>query len=351
MNGKTVKIPYKGYDAKKTVKELGDAMQPPKAAKATAKPPPEKEASVSGGRDGSASVKGQYAEGAGTTRAKNPANGNQDGIAMGANGEHLFIAVADEAGGGGLMKGGAGSSKVVLDELQAEIKRFSGKGLTPEQVQARLEAAVQRAHQKIVDAGGGAYTTVSAAVRVGNKLVTVQVGDSTIAVVRKGKVVFQSEEDNIGRKIFDRAQTAQEQRDALRSANIINEAVGGQEAPRPRVRIVDYEPGDRVIAFSDGVGDAQLRRATAETERGIFQNEWHGDQMLKDIVAQMMKEPMTWRERFKEMVMRYLGRATGNNGMKSPDEAVKAVRDLVEYLTSKGWAKPDDLAFGVLDLK
>ncbi len=160
-----------------------------------------------------------------------------------------------------------------------------------------LLAALEQSNLTLFQSGGGRnlLTTASAALKLGNTLHTVNVGDSPIYLVRDGAV----------RELSDIVQAGP-------LSNLPNGAVGRREALSYKHRTVDLEPGDRLVLATDGLlhnltpeemAAAVARSSTAEEAvtalQALVEEKRAGHQGRPDTYG-------TFREDDRTAVVRYL---------------------------------------------
>ena len=179
----------------------------------------------------------------------------------------LFI-VADGMGG---HAAGEVASAIAVRTVHEEIRRekellddyVSGatgaSKVTPKDVVALLEHAVQRACSKIheearADANKrGMGTTLSALLVVGSQGFIAHVGDSRIYLARAGRVQQVTEDHTVYNELIKRGKLSREQIEKVHQKNAITRAVGVYERVEVDTLVVELIAGDMIVLASDGL--------------------------------------------------------------------------------------------------
>jgi len=179
----------------------------------------------------------------------------------------LFI-VADGMGG---HAAGEVASAIAVRTVHDEIKRekellddyMSGatgaNKVTPKDVVALLEHAVQRACSKIHEeaiadaAKRGMGTTLSALLVVGHQGFIAHVGDSRIYLSRGGKVQQITEDHTVFNELIKRGKLTREQIEKVQQKNAITRAVGVYERVEVDTLVIELTAGDIIMLASDGL--------------------------------------------------------------------------------------------------
>ena len=179
----------------------------------------------------------------------------------------LFI-VADGMGG---HAAGEVASAIAVRTVHDEIKRekellddytngaTGASKVTPKDVVALLEHAVQRACSKIheesrVDAAKrGMGTTLSALLVVGHQGFIAHVGDSRIYLSRGGKVQQITEDHTVYNELIKRGKLTREQIEKVQQKNAITRAVGVYERVEVDTLVIELTAGDVLMLASDGL--------------------------------------------------------------------------------------------------
>ncbi len=234
------------------------------------------------------SVKGQRLEGAvytsrGPTEA---AQGleykpfNEDAavlrLSRRADGEVAAIGVFDQAGGEGAVEGTAGAASEAAAKCFDEAVQRIEAGADPEQA---LRESVRAASEAVRALKVGAVSTYAAAVVVSRgetrRAHVVAVGDSRILLVDSGGALKQSTRlHNFGARIAAGEVPDVPVQMALRFASALSKGLGTEDDV-PDYYAWDVAPGDRLVAETDGLGDA---REFEEMPPGV----WHADRCAED---------------------------------------------------------------------
>jgi PPM family protein phosphatase len=179
----------------------------------------------------------------------------------------LFI-VADGMGG---HAAGEVASAIAVRTVHEEIRRekellddytsgaTGASKVTPKDVVALLEHAVQRACSKIheearVDANKrGMGTTLSAFLVVGSQGFIAHVGDSRIYLARAGRVQQVTEDHTVYNELIKRGKLTREQIEKVQQKNAITRAVGVYERVEVDTLVVELIAGDVIVLASDGL--------------------------------------------------------------------------------------------------
>jgi serine/threonine protein phosphatase PrpC len=250
---------------------------------------------------------------------------NEDGVVIHArppseNGmEVAAIGAFDQAGGEGQVEGRPGAASGIAGEAFAEAVTRVEEGEEPAQA---LRDAVAKAGSQVHALGVGAVTTFAGAIVVaspqGLTATVAVVGDSRVFRVDKaGKVLAATDQHNFGRAVAAGLVDDVPPPMALRFAGVLMRSVGA-EPTEPDIYTWQLEPGDKLVAETDGLADA---RELEEMPDG----EWHADRCAADQA-------------------RVVARATGATGAASA---------LVGYALdqmAEGYGKPDNIGVAVLEV-
>jgi serine/threonine protein phosphatase PrpC len=179
----------------------------------------------------------------------------------------LFI-VAD--GMGGHAAGEVASAmavRAVHEEIKREkemlddyVARSTGAAkVTPKDIVALLETAVQRACSKIHEEAlsdtskRGMGTTLSALLVLGAQGFIGHVGDSRIYLSRTGHVQQVTEDHTVYNELIKRGKLTKEQIEKVAQKNAITRAVGVYERVEVDTLVIDLIPGDTLVLASDGL--------------------------------------------------------------------------------------------------
>jgi serine/threonine protein phosphatase PrpC len=229
------------------------------------------------------------------------------------------IGAFDQAGGEGRIEESPGAaSEAAARAVYDAFPRL----LAGEEPRAVLEAASTAADDAVRDLGVGAVCTFAVAVVIDDgtraRAVTAIVGDSRILrVSRDGRLAAATPLHNLGAQVSAGLAPGVHPAMAIQFASGLSRGLGGDDAS-PDLEEWDLEPGDRLVAGTDGLGDA---REGEEMPTGT----WHAD-------------------RCAEHVAKILG---------ASHEVASTAETLVGYAldqTAEGYGKPDNIAVVVLGL-
>jgi serine/threonine protein phosphatase PrpC/CRP-like cAMP-binding protein len=179
----------------------------------------------------------------------------------------LFI-VADGMGG---HAAGEVASAIAVRTVHEEIKRekelledyatgaTGANKVTPKDVVALLEHAVQRACSKIHEearadaAKRGMGTTLSCLLIVGTQGFIAHVGDSRIYLSRGGHSQQVTEDHTVYNELIKRGKLSKEQIEKVQQKNAITRAVGVYERVEVDTLVIELIAGDTLILASDGL--------------------------------------------------------------------------------------------------
>lgn len=179
----------------------------------------------------------------------------------------LFI-VADGMGG---HAAGEVASAIAVRTVHEEVKRekellddyatgaTGANKVTPKDVVALLEHAVQRACSKIHEearadaAKRGMGTTLSCLLLVGTQGFIAHVGDSRIYLSRGGHSQQVTEDHTVYNELIKRGKLSKEQIEKVQQKNAITRAVGVYERVEVDTLVIELIAGDTLILASDGL--------------------------------------------------------------------------------------------------
>jgi serine/threonine protein phosphatase PrpC len=241
----------------------------------------------------------------------------------------LFI-VADGMGG---HAAGEVASAIAVRTVHDEIKRekellddytngaTGASKVTPKDVVALLEHAVQRACSKIheearVDAAKrGMGTTLSALLVVGHQGFIAHVGDSRIYLSRGGKVQQITEDHTVFNELIKRGKLTREQIEKVQQKNAITRAVGVYERVEVDTLVIELTVGDIIVLASDGLhgyleSPDELREPLAmEGDEGVkalitLANERGGKDNITTLVVKVGEEGATDADRARRLALK-----------------------------------------------
>ena len=179
----------------------------------------------------------------------------------------LFM-VADGMGG---HAAGEVASAIAVRTVHEELKRekdlindyvnggTGGHKVTPKDIVALLEHAVQRACAKIHEeaqadtAKRGMGTTLSCILVMNHQGFIAHVGDSRIYMMRDGRVQQVTEDHTVFNELIKRGKLSREQIEKVAHKNAITRAVGVYERVEVDTLVIEVLPGDTFVLASDGL--------------------------------------------------------------------------------------------------
>lgn len=171
---------------------------------------------------------------------------------------YLF-AVADGVGGeaGGRLASGMAVGTIV-EYLSQTVGSYHA--VPPGQEHAFLDplgAAVQRAHQALLDAfashgRSGPATTLTIALVVWPRAFLVHVGDSRVYLRRGGHLHRLTRDQTVGAYLVDQQAMSEQQAQRAGLHNVLSSAVGASDMT-PVVRVLDLEADDVLLLCTDGL--------------------------------------------------------------------------------------------------
>jgi protein phosphatase len=198
---------------------------------------------------------------------------------------HLFV-IADGVGGrpGGEL---ASTSAVtsLLEYVDEAVSTYQSFGADREhEFMARLEASVQRAHQRILDEHGGEgkgpATTLTMVTLTWPRAYLVHVGDSRVYDLRRGTLRQLTRDQTTGEYMVDVGAWTEEQAARAKVAANLISAVGGSEMT-PSVGLIDLEPGDVLLLCTDGL----TKHVADEQISAVLQGDASAEAMCRTLVT------------------------------------------------------------------
>jgi protein phosphatase len=184
--------------------------------------------------------------------------GNEDAFLAAKN----LFAVADGMGG---HTAGEVASSLALEVLQREVER--GAKSDPEML---LLKTAQLANQTVFKSSldkpelHGMGTTLTAALRVGKKLIFAHVGDSRAYLLREGELVQLTQDHSVVAEMVRRGRLRPEEAETHPARSILTRALGTE--PRVEIDTLSQEIGkeDRVLLCTDGLTSMVVRDKIGE---------------------------------------------------------------------------------------
>lgn len=174
---------------------------------------------------------------------------NQD---SGYAGRHLFL-VADGMGG---HAGGDVASAIALKRIAEADTLYS----TAQDAEFAIENALLAANTMLAETVfdhpelTGMGTTVSAGVRVGDKMVIAHIGDSRIYLYRNGTLEQITSDHTFVQRLVESGRITPEEAAVHPRRHVLMRVLGDiDSSPEIDTAIIDTEPGDRWLICSDGL--------------------------------------------------------------------------------------------------
>lgn len=174
---------------------------------------------------------------------------NQD---SGYAGKHLFL-VADGMGG---HAGGDVASAIALKRIVEADTAYS----SPQDAEFALESALLSANTMLAETVfdhaelTGMGTTVSALMRVGDKMVLAHIGDSRVYLYRDGALEQVSADHTFVQRLVDSGRITPEEAAVHPRRHVLMRVLGDiDSSPEIDTAILDTQPGDRWLLCSDGL--------------------------------------------------------------------------------------------------
>ncbi|HVV84067.1 MAG TPA: protein phosphatase 2C domain-containing protein, partial [Kofleriaceae bacterium] len=193
--------------------------------------------------------------------------GDDEIVSEGARG--IFAVVCDGMGGAA---GGDVASELAVETTWRELKQ--GQATDDPEIAARiLRRAVRLANQRVHGESRrepglrGMGTTLSGCFVAGDCLVSAQIGDSRVYVLRRGNLVQVTRDQTVGQALRVAGRITEEEANYLAGGGTILQALGVAPDVEPSLSLCSLRRGDRVLLCSDGLTN-QLGESTIATILG-----------------------------------------------------------------------------------
>ena len=167
----------------------------------------------------------------------------------------ILMLVADGMGG---HAGGQVASNLALSVFKSHFVEGSDAPRPRERLQESLTAANEALHQKITSRPDlkGMGCTLVAALKLDDRLVWVSVGDSSLFLLRDGRLKKLNADHSLYGELLQMVvagQITQEEADNHPRRNALRSAVMGDRISLTDVNAIRLKPGDVILACSDGL--------------------------------------------------------------------------------------------------
>ncbi len=171
-------------------------------------------------------------------------------------GPHGIAIVADGIGG---YRGGEVASELATKVICSMVKN-AGKLKNPDRVDEIIYEALNAANTAINDYStdneffGGMGTTLVAAIRIGEELKIVNIGDSRAYKFKRGRLKQISVDHSLVQELISAKKITKKEGRVHPRRNIITKALGDAIA-MPDIFDTDFKPGEMILLCSDGLSD------------------------------------------------------------------------------------------------
>ncbi len=171
-------------------------------------------------------------------------------------GPHGLAIVADGIGG---YRGGEVASELATRVMCSMVKN-AGELKNPDRVDEMIYEALNAANTAINDYStdneffGGMGTTLVAAIRVGEGIKIVNIGDSRAYKYKRGRLKQISVDHSLVQELISAKKITKQEGRVHPRRNIITKALGDVIA-MPDIFDVDFNPGETILLCSDGLSD------------------------------------------------------------------------------------------------
>ena len=214
---------------------------------------------------------------------------NQD---SGYAGTHLFV-VADGMGG---HAGGDVASAIAIKRVIEADRQFS----SPVDAEFALQSALLAANALLAETVfehpelTGMGTTVSAILRVDDKVVLAHIGDSRIYRYRGGKLEQISADHTFVQRLVDSGRITPEEAAVHPRRSVLMRVLGDIDAsPEIDTAVLDAQPGDRWLLCSDGLSSYVSDEKIKATLRSVADPEAAANRLVRDSLDQGAPDNVT----------------------------------------------------------
>jgi protein phosphatase len=214
---------------------------------------------------------------------------NQD---SGYAGTHLFV-VADGMGG---HAGGDVASAIAIKRVVDVDKPFA----SPHDAEFALQSALLAANSLIAETVfehpelTGMGTTVSAILRMGDKLALAHIGDSRIYRFRDGELEQITADHTFVQRLVDSGRITAEEAAVHPRRSVLMRVLGDVDAsPEIDTTVIDTQPGDRWLLCSDGLSSYVSDDKITAALKSVVDPDAAANRLVKDALDQGAPDNVT----------------------------------------------------------
>lgn len=171
------------------------------------------------------------------------------GVWQDNQGSTLFAVVADGAGGHG---GGAEASTAAIGEAKRQWENRSKDEATTEFLRSWMGHAHEAVNQEARRKDADARTVAVAMLAQGNRADWAHAGDCRLYHIRNQEIQSRTRDDSVVQVLFEQGTISEAEMGSHEDQNRLLQALGGDDAPKPRLGGAEIEPGDVLLLCSDG---------------------------------------------------------------------------------------------------
>jgi PPM family protein phosphatase len=171
------------------------------------------------------------------------------GVWPDAHGSTLFAVVADGAGGHG---GGAEASTAAIGEAKRQWENRSKDEASTEFLRSWMAHAHEAVNQEARRKDADARTVAVALLAHGNRAAWAHAGDCRLYHIRNQEILSRTRDDSVVQVLFEQGAISEAEMGSHEDQNRLLQALGGDDAPKPRLGGAEIEPGDVLLLCSDG---------------------------------------------------------------------------------------------------
>lgn len=171
------------------------------------------------------------------------------GVWLDAHGSTLFAVVADGAGGHG---GGAEASTAAIGEAKRQWENRSKDEASTEFLRSWMAHAHEAVNQEARRKDADARTVTVALFAHGNRAAWAHAGDCRLYHIRNQDILSRTRDDSVVQVLFEQGAISEAEMGSHEDQNRLLQALGGDDAPKPRLGGAEIELGDVLLLCSDG---------------------------------------------------------------------------------------------------